>query len=115
MTHDRTPTARLDIADKAGPMPRTPTYLAVSEVSTPIRELYFCVQRIALEDDLRKYMATYFRLLETLLARSPRMRGGLVSASLHVLAGDYDAALIDIGSLVVADDEVPTTWSPSWQ
>jgi flagellar biosynthesis regulator FlbT len=75
-----------------------------AEVTTPLREFYFCIQRIELEGDLAKYTPRYFQLMRGLLAGSPWMREALATASLHVLAGDYDDALAQIGALIAADE-----------
>lgn len=75
-----------------------------ADVTTPLRDFYFCIQRIELEADLAKYTPRYFQLMRGLLAASPWMREAITVASLHVLAGDYDDALVEIGALIAVDE-----------
>ncbi|MFT3940210.1 flagellar biosynthesis repressor FlbT [Rhodopseudomonas sp.] len=82
---------------------RRSTFMNYSDVTTPLREFYFCIQRIELEDDLAKYTPRYFQLMRELLASMPWIREAITIASLHVLAGDYDDALAEIGALIAAD------------
>lgn len=96
----------LDGSLSAGPDPQTArrsAFMKFAEVTTPLREFYFCIQRIELEGDLAKYTPRYFQLMRELLASMPWIREAVTIASLHVLAGDYDDALAEIGDLIAAD------------
>jgi flagellar protein FlbT len=87
-----------DCAD--GRLPGGPRILQINEVDTPVKQLYFCVQRMWLEDDLRRYQGVYFELIGMLLAAVPTTRPLIESASIHLIGADYPSALVDLEQLV---------------
>ena len=88
------------------PILREKDILRPETVDTHVKQIYFCVQMMYLEQDSAKYQTLYFELVTALLKAVPSFLEPIETASKLMLSGSLYSSLREIRKLIKVEEEL---------
>lgn len=90
------------------PILREKDILTAETATTPVKQLYLCIQMMYLEKNIPKYQDLYMDFIKNILAEQPAFRKSIETASKLILSGSLYHSLKEIRKLIKREEELST-------
>lgn len=90
------------------PILREKDILTAETATTPVRQLYLCIQMMYLEKNIPKYQDLYMDFVKNILVEQPAFRKSIETASKLILSGSLYHSLKEVRKLIKREEELST-------
>jgi flagellar biosynthesis repressor protein FlbT len=94
------------LIDGNSPILREKDVMTLEQANTPVKRVYFLVQRMYLERDVSRFQEEYFQHVNELVRAAPSLLPALDSVNNWILTGNLYKALREARALLPVEEEI---------